>query len=275
MSIFDVVDLQMTHRKARTFAMGEPPPPLFDGKLGREGTNLGALEALCPGETRVDVAAARGADGDGAHWGLVVAIDVLWFVWVVCVCLPMLSSLHTTVHAHEDQVEDEGIPFECGLSYLSLFLVFPCLCVDMFCKCVVYARKHQAAVALYAISSFGLAVAIQHHCLVPRTQETLATFFVFCASFLSGIGAHALLLAPGVAHDTWRRVCAWLYAVAAALVAVGVICGITAAANGDRHPQKRLLVLKDAPVVAGVCLYALTTHATLGPLKRVCTQLQA
>ena len=58
MSIFDVVDLQMTHRKARTFTMGEPPP-LFDGKLGREGTNLGALEALCPGETRVDVAAAR------------------------------------------------------------------------------------------------------------------------------------------------------------------------------------------------------------------------
>ena len=273
MSIFDVVDLQMTHRKARTFAMGEPPPPLFDGKLAREGG--GALEALCPSETRVDVGVARGADGDGGLWGLVLAIDVLWFVWVLCVCLPMLTNLYATVHTPDGNAEDQGIPFECGLSYLSLFLVFPCLCVDIFCKCVVYARKHQAAVALYAVSSFGLAVAIQHHCLVPRTQETLATFFVFCASFLLGIGAHALLLAPGVANDSWRGVCAWLYGIAATLVTVGIICGITAAASGDKNPSRRLLVLKDAPVVAGVCLYALTTHATLGPLKRVCTQLQS
>lgn len=251
--------------------MGEPPPPLFDGKLPRE--NGKALEALCPSDTRVEVPAMHCSDE--GHWSFALAVDLLWFVCLLCVCIPILSSLYHTMHAEEDKVVDTGIPFDCALSYLSLFYVFPCLCIDMFCKCVVYARTHQAAVAAYGLSSFGLVVAIQHHCLVPRTQETLTTFLGFCASFLIGVGGHALLLAPCVKNDTYRRVCAWLYAIAGAFVVVGMICAITAAASGAVSATHKMLLLKDAPVVAGVCLYTLTTHATLAPLKRVCTQLQA
>ena len=264
MSIFDVVDLHVSHRKSRSFVLGEPAPPLFTGKLPADEPSV--LEAQC-------AAAAHPLPlpkAPGTVPSVRAEVYAVWGLWFVCTAIPPGTSLHQPGALHAT------IPFACDKCFLALFVTFPCMCVDVFCKCVVYGRARRWVVAAYAVAVLGMVVTVQHQCLLAAHVRSDSNVACFCAALAAAAAAQVL---AARAHDGERsaaqRALPCVFAGAGTLTACSALTAIVAySARGDAEQQYAFHVQRTL-LLSAIVLYAGGTVLTLAPVVFLCSHLHA
>jgi hypothetical protein len=258
MSIFDVVDLNVAHRKSSTFALGEPEPAVFDTRVS---VHTPAREASGAGEPHAGRFAwgLKCADGREASW----EIYVVWFVWFSCTMAPPVKAIKETPSAYP------AIPFSCDWSFLALFVTFPGMCVDAFCKCVVYGRVRRTAVTMHAVSVLLLVVTVQKLCLVGNETHKEGVFVGFCAGLV--LASCSQVLMRGEVGVRGAPSVAFLGACVLTICSGGVAGVAYNLADGGQ--QQRIFQVQQLLLLGGIACYCAGTALTLSPVFMLCAQL--
>lgn len=269
MSIFDVVDLKVSERRAKAFALGEPALPVFNQKLVADAPS--PLDAAEAAQTHAR-SRMHAQDHSNSH-SVRLVIYLGWASWLLCACVPHVYGLSAADDAAERADTHPRIPFECSLSFLSLFVTFPCLCVDVFCKWITYGRSKSMPLFLHTCSVFLLVVCVQHRCLATKITSPASVVLVFSVALMLGCVSQILVLGGRDADSLAARGRWWGFVCTGGLVGASCIIALVGMTSTQRDIQDSLFILHGCLLVAAICLYALTTALTLAPLFFVCSHL--
>lgn len=265
MSIFDVVDLNVTQRKAKAFALGEPPPPVFNQKLVADVPSLLENAAGAP---------AQPPDASNSQRVRIV-IYVGWAAWFLCATTPHVFAISAADDTRDSVHTRPRVPFDCNLSFLSLFVTFPCLCVDVFCKWILHGRARAMPLFLHTVAVFMLVVSVQHRCLATKITSPATVVFVFSVALVLCCLSQTLVLGDKEADMLVARGRLWGFVCTGGFVCASCITALVGMSSTQPDVQNSFFMLHECLLVAGICLYALVTALTLSPLFFVCSHLNS
>lgn len=266
MSIFDVVDLNVTQRKTKAFALSEPPPPVFNQKL------VSDVPGLLDATPCTDGRPPAGENTSGQRVRMVIYL--CWACWVLCATVPHLHGIAAADAALEKFDTRPHVPFDCNLSFLSLFVTFPCLCVDVFCKWILHGRYMGLPLLVHTLCILMLVISVQHRCLANKITSPATVVFVFSVALGGACATQTLILRDKDADSLVARARLWGFVCTGGLVATSCITAIAGIYTAQRETQDGFFAMHQWLLVGAICLYAATTVCTLHPLFLVCSHLQ-
>ena len=270
MSIFDVVDFNITNRKSRPANSGEAANSLFGFRDTSDNSQI--IEALrpLPSKTPNQLDAWY---NNGMYERKGAIIVCCWVGCIIGLMIPQVSALYSA----SEEIKTGKIiyvAYDCKLSFISLFVSFPCISVDIFCKSLVFLHRQPQAVLMYMFSLFGFVITTQMHCIQRFLfGSNVSTFLLFNISLLAGIWAQYTFI-KNITSDTNTRVHIFLMLAACVLMLISWI-SVGVNVGGIEHADaKQIVSFQLSPLSCAFFLHACSTFPTLAPLYLVTTSLQ-
>jgi len=270
MSIFDVVDFHVTNRKSRPSNGAEPGNNLFGFRDTSDTAQV--IEALKPVQSRPPCPLdAWYKNGMYERKGLIIV--GCWICCVIGLMVPQISALYSAATEIKNG-KTIHVAYDCRLSCVSLFISFPCISVDIFCKSLVFIHRQPHAVLLYMFSLFGFVIATQMHCIQRFFWvSNMGTFVLFNVSLLSGIWAQHTFI-KNITSVSNTQVHNFLMFAACVLLLISWISFGVNAGGMDHADAKQIVTFQLTPMCCAFFLHACSTFPTLAPLYLVTTSLQ-
>lgn len=270
MSIFDVVDFNVTNRRIRQPNSVEGGPNLFGFRDTSDSAKV--IEALNPVQARApNQIESWYKNGMYERRGMIIVV-----CWVACLAGLMVPQISALLSAPKDIKNGKItlVAYDCKLSSVSLFVSFPCISVDVFCKSLVYVHRHPHAVIMYMMSLFGFVITTQMHC-IPRVASfsSISTFVFFNTSLLVGIWAQHIFI-KNMTHDANTQMHNFLMLASCILMLISWISVGVNIVGLEHADASQIITFQLSPLTCAFFLHACSTFSTLAPLYLVSTSLQ-
>jgi len=199
-----------------------------------------------------------------------IVIECVWVVCVGCILGPICVFVYTSIHAARVTVDITGIPYDCSLFYLGLFVGLPGASVYVFCCTLHYWKNGKFGIFLCMASVFLFMCSVERACSTHRDPDTSPDFYILSASALAGIASQIAFATVTSMPDERKQWCITLLCLGGVMVLLSITAVAIAGTVFDENYSKASCYITSIPIAVGVCVYVLSTYSTLFAVRQLC-----
>lgn len=257
-SIFERVDENSARRKMRVLDISTghnifvPPPSALT--LNVKGVDDGMVDTSQSGN-------------------IPLCIDLLWVMCVACALGPTISFMYNIVSSNVVSRNMTGIPYDCSMFYMGLFVALPGASVYVFCCTLMFYRRGKVGILLCMASIFIFVCSVEQSCMNRFKVDSSLDFYMLSASVITGVVSQIFFCLISSITDERKHMCIALLGVAGVMVVLSVLAVALAGTTFDERYSKASCYITSVPISIGLVIYILSTYSTLSPVRVLCQNM--
>ena len=163
-----------------------------------------------------------------------------------------------------------GIPYDCSLCYLGLFVGLPGASVYVFCCTVHYWKHGKIGIFLCMSSVFLFMCSVERACSRQHPPDTSPDFYMLSAGVLAGVSSQIVFAAVSSMPEERKQVYISALCLGGVLVVLSVAAVCIAGTKFDENYSKASCYITSVPIAAAACIHVISTYTTLSPVRQLC-----